>query len=85
MWALPVMKADAGRKAHLFDFPEHSNEIFTHKLLKISFRPATGAEQFRQKVGVTRHVLQAQGCAANTPVVTHFQYKTLTSPCSDSR
>jgi hypothetical protein len=54
---IAVLKAEAGRKSHLFDSPEHSNEIFAHKLLQISFRPATGAEQFRQEVGVTRHIL----------------------------
>jgi hypothetical protein len=57
---------NATRKTHLFDFPKHSDKIFAHKFLQIGLRPATGAKQFGQEVGVTGHILQTEGCAGNT-------------------
>ena len=68
-------KNDIITKAHLFDFLKHSNEIPSDKFLQVSLRPATGAKQFGQQVGVTGHVLQAEGCAGNTSAVSsqrHF-------------
>ena len=64
------------RSAYLFDFPKHSNEIFADQFLQISFRPATGAQQFGQQVGVTRHILQAEGCAGNMSAVSDILQRT---------
>jgi hypothetical protein len=68
--------SDITRKAHLFDFPKHSNEILADKFLQVGLCPATGTKQFSQQVGVTGHILQAEGCAGNTSAVSKILQRT---------
>lgn len=67
------------RKAHLFDLLKHSNKILADKFLQVSLRPATGAKQFGQQVGVTGHVLQPEGCAGNTSAVSDILQRAVTN------